>query len=675
LPTNNKTSFLAALNEVNGRASLIDKASLISDLDSKVSFKVVQNLSETDTQIALKNLSIIRTKTNNTRGSFRLKSDFDFTFPTGEGEIDYSDSDLEIIHDFDFGGATIIMPNSISLKNSGGIIKNCTIVGDNTKIKETNEQLFENVTFAGNWNARDINLDWFGAKGGNQTNDTNAFKMATQLASLQNKSVINIPSKSADYIFDNTIPLVLTSHTKLHFENADTVIQLTQEGRFINIDTQKGVSIYNGTIKGINGDLGDGANVKISNSENIKIENTTITNASEHGIKVIGTKNSTFKNLTLKFNSKYGAEDRDGTNNKWIDCYCNYNGKSDENTIVTDFGRGITIWRGDRVKIIRSEAIKNSEYGFRIYSENTDVTPSKYCEIKNCYLKDNGGMTKSINIYLYSETSTLIEDCKILNNVIEIEDDTITNTAITIQGTNNVVKGNIIKNISSTENYSVPIFLYNAQNCTIESNRVYNTLSFFGMTATTGQISNNCAFIDNYAETGVLASSFYGDSHKITGGTYKHSKYLVNGVKVDADSSVQGLTVNTNTPNTCIDGVTLIDWYNAIIEGNSNAVIKDTTTINSINKGIFKYGDIIVDLKLGNNIFDSAYPAELIYMESLDTHIVTKRAGAPPTVLHYPPGSICYNLQASVGSIKTWTHLNTQPDNSQNWRASGSVQS
>ena len=221
---------------------IYDNETLTSDLDSKVSFKVVQNLSETDTQIALKNLSIIRTKTPTTRGSFRLKSDFDFTFPTGEGEIDYTDSDLEIIHDFDFGGATKTLPQNVEITNNGGLLKNGTLALNNTYINSGLNQIFDlDLDFTGTTKNTVWHPEWFGAKFDGTTDDILAINKCIEVVSSLGGGAVLFPTKdciiSDSIILKNNVKLIgsYTSKGWIAFDYA------LASGNFIKL--QNGVNV------------------------------------------------------------------------------------------------------------------------------------------------------------------------------------------------------------------------------------------------------------------------------------------------------------------------------------------------------------------------------------------------------------------------------------------------
>jgi len=97
----------------------------------------------------------------NTLGYYRIRKDFDWASDLSA----YANSKLEIVHDFDLGGGSVVLPDNVTLKNSGGVFSNGVVTGLNTKIDSEMMQLFGvDVDVNGTWDLKEIQVELFGAK-------------------------------------------------------------------------------------------------------------------------------------------------------------------------------------------------------------------------------------------------------------------------------------------------------------------------------------------------------------------------------------------------------------------------------------------------------------------------------------------------------------------------------
>ena len=76
----------------------------------------------------------------------------------------------EVRDKFDLGSQTVVLGSNITLNFNGGKIVNGTIKGDKTIIKSASYQIFDNITFSGNF-INTLNASWIGAKEGDTTFD------------------------------------------------------------------------------------------------------------------------------------------------------------------------------------------------------------------------------------------------------------------------------------------------------------------------------------------------------------------------------------------------------------------------------------------------------------------------------------------------------------------------
>ena len=99
--------------------------------------------------------------------------------------ISYANSTWEIRYDFDLAGLSVTLPENVTLKFNGGVLKNATqLVGDNTNVKAENDAtVLLNNSYSGTWKIYEIYPEWFGAIGDDTADDTNAIKDALNFAS------------------------------------------------------------------------------------------------------------------------------------------------------------------------------------------------------------------------------------------------------------------------------------------------------------------------------------------------------------------------------------------------------------------------------------------------------------------------------------------------------------
>lgn len=81
-----------------------------------------------------------------------------------------------IQYDYDLNGTTINVPEGCVLDFQGGSISNGILNGNLTKISSYPTQIFNDITISGSWIINNAYSEWFGAKGDNSTDDTEAIQ-------------------------------------------------------------------------------------------------------------------------------------------------------------------------------------------------------------------------------------------------------------------------------------------------------------------------------------------------------------------------------------------------------------------------------------------------------------------------------------------------------------------
>lgn len=90
--------------------------------------------------------------------------------------------------DFDLGGKNINMPENCVLRFDGGVMKNGTIVGDNTNIEASPRQIFStSMALKGSWCIDQAYVEWFGAK---------AMTKYNKVAALSNAAAIELAANT-----------------------------------------------------------------------------------------------------------------------------------------------------------------------------------------------------------------------------------------------------------------------------------------------------------------------------------------------------------------------------------------------------------------------------------------------------------------------------------------------
>ncbi|TPV35983.1 hypothetical protein FJ651_03430 [Paucihalobacter ruber] len=147
---------------------------------------------------------------NGQSGCKVIPNDFDWTnIPDN-----YADSIWEIKFDFDLGDASITLPDNVTLKFSGGLLKNYTsISGANTRIDAGLVGSFDGSgSLSGTWNLESVYPEWFGALGDGTAYDAHAFIKAVGFLKSMNGGNLILTSEK-DYIIDKEI--LLTSNISI----------------------------------------------------------------------------------------------------------------------------------------------------------------------------------------------------------------------------------------------------------------------------------------------------------------------------------------------------------------------------------------------------------------------------------------------------------------------------
>lgn len=185
---------------------------------------------------------------------------------------------LELKSDIDLNNKICIIPDSVTIKSKGGVIKNGVLVGNETKIIY-NKAVFDNVSISGTWNVPVINTTLF-----RNLNYENSLKnvLALTTSKFKNKVVIepgkyivaaNKGSESCLFVNSNT-NLLLNGTLILKPNKLKNYDILHIEGDNITISGKGSIIGDKHSHLGNDGEWGMG--IRIHQSNNVSISGLTI---------------------------------------------------------------------------------------------------------------------------------------------------------------------------------------------------------------------------------------------------------------------------------------------------------------------------------------------------------------------------------------------------------------
>lgn len=333
---------------------------------------------------------------------------------------------------WDLKGESYVLPEGVTLKSRGGVFKNGTLIGNNTKI-DTNNPLFEKVSIMGDWNVSVIS--------------TNLFTTLDYENSLRDVLALANPEVENNVVIEDKVYTVSAKS----FQAALNICSNT-------------TLIINGTIQLLPNEYKGCYILQINDSENVvvkgsgcligdKNEHTGTEGEWGHGIIILKSKNVTIEGLNVK--SCWGDCIYVGneSSNIIID-NCNLNDGRRQGISVTSadgvvingciitnvFGtapqHGIDIEpnKGDSVNNIRIEKVAISNCYGGIMSWRPESASIGAIEIKKCSIS-NIQDPSPINMRFANKVS--IEDCEIESKA---------DRCISIQNVDTLsVSGNILK--------------------------------------------------------------------------------------------------------------------------------------------------------------------------------------------------------------------------------------
>ena len=376
-----------------------------------------------------------------------------------------------IQYDYDLNGQTITLPAGCVLEFDGGSVKDGTITGNGSFIKDTDEKMFGNgVKIAGTWKNSVIRSSWF------ETNDDTL----NNILAMNDDRVTDIYITEDLTVFPADFDgLNVASNTKLFL--SATITKSTSVGEtysVFGVKNAENVSIFGGLILGTRESAHTteyGMGIHIYNSKNVRVS-TTIKNTTGDGIYVAASENILI-----------------------------------ENSVFDGVGRnGITLISG------KNFIVKNCKFDNILYKlprAAVDIEPNNTNEIVKNVLIENCVITECYSgIIASNQAGGGIYDVCVINADIDMESTSY--APIYLGKTNNsVISNSKIKSRNGASSYS--LYFSSAENFSVE-NCVLDYDKPIAFTSSTGVFSNNRITSSTYFSSRLGGVDFYKNTINVS---------------------------------------------------------------------------------------------------------------------------------------------------------------
>lgn len=303
-----------------------------------------------------------------------------------------SDSTFLIKDTINLKGFNLILPDSVTLKFEGGVVKNGSITGCNTRIIGK-KNLFCNVDIKGTWLVPEISTEMF-LDLSNPNSLKNVFALSDAriqnrikidsgefwvVADKQHEDILQVPSNT-EVLLNGVIKLYpndLTNYSILSVQKAENV-KIYGKGAIVG-DKH--------THLGKNGEWG--MCILLKNANNISIKDITLKDAWGDCIYVgYGSKTVIIESCAIDNGRRQGVSVIAGTKVIIKDCkISNVYGTSPEAAIDIEPNAGDTVG----FVCINNVEVQDCQFGFHIYSEIGNKSHINRVDYSNCRVSTKGG--------------------------------------------------------------------------------------------------------------------------------------------------------------------------------------------------------------------------------------------------------------------------------------------
>lgn len=231
-----------------------------------------------------------------------------------------------ITEDIDLQGQTMDLPSDVKLSFQGGVIKNGTIIGDETRI-DCQSVAFDNVSIKGSWDVSVIYSSWF-----RSLDNVNALREVFAMTSpdRDNKVIISEGEYSVAVYKASESCLEIGSNTQVQLDGTIKMLQnhysgcnvVSISGCNVSLDGKGAIIGDKDSHLGTKGEWGMGINVSNAKdihisgitvkdcwgdciyigkeSEDVTVDSCTLENGRRQGISVTSATDVTIRNVIIK---------------------------------------------------------------------------------------------------------------------------------------------------------------------------------------------------------------------------------------------------------------------------------------------------------------------------------------------------------------------------------------
>lgn len=359
---------------------------------------------------------------------------------------------FDVVKDMDLQGLTYKIPEDVTIRQKGGVIKNGTLIGNKTKII-SNKAIFDGVTIQGSWIIENISTSLFANL---QYNNSLRDVLALANASINNQVTI----ERGDYLITldpkNLCGIIIPSNTRLRIDgniilapnNFDYYEILNVKGNNITIFGQgciigdkekhtgtkgewgmglyirgKDITVRSITIKDCWGDC-----IYVgSDSRNVHIEKCILDNGRRQGISITSARNVYIYDCVIK--NVHGTAPQ-----RAIDIEPN---KGDtvqnvfiHNTLIQNCFGGILVYGASKSAYVSDIYIDNCIADEKVKSSSYQFSYSNKVSLKNCIAKNGAQKINFSHVNIVETNKNRVngrtnmetyKSCKIVNGKKQIQ--------------------------------------------------------------------------------------------------------------------------------------------------------------------------------------------------------------------------------------------------------------
>ncbi len=403
--------------------------------------------------------------------------------------------------------------------------------------------------------------------------------------------------------------------------------------------------------------VGGHANIVMTNCTKLTYLGGVISKAGAHGIQHDSCSYVFLRGTDLTNNYYYGVSDTLGFANLYFAALFEENG---DTTIASSaFGRGINFWMCVGCYAVNCWFIRNTEYGFRIYSQVGDLLDSYANQLLNSYFEDN----VRADVVLYDEgvlTPFVYRNLVVGNIAVRTTDPTL-GVSFLLHGDHNTTDDCHVYNDGAFGTFTA-FYMFDSDGNEVLNSSCENTQQAINLSTT----SQNCV-VDNFEGRGVAVAV---QGLPLAGHRVLNSRFTHGG----SGTTDVGIVTYNATGRCYIEGTTL-DGFDVGIDSEDEALtLINNTTLNSGTAGWRKAQDAQSTQVVHGNNWDSTSPAFLQYLNRpVSGGPAEFRTNADPASLTWAVSDRYVYTPAAIGSPKAKTCTTGGTGGAATWTSEGNL--